>query len=208
MMYYQFKWLIGLLSRENIKAIIGSLKRRIFKLNFLEMRIDLNNAKIPSQSHEDITVSGYSKDLEEGCISLLNSVVSLGFWVQSRFQKEILNTVDDAKNDIFIVSNSGSPVGFAVLHKKNLSSGLREVGYIAVRPENRGKRLGYKLIIHILTEMKKMGIEQAYLRTDSFRIPAIKTYLKCGFYPYIKNENEKKRWQGVMKKINIIKRQN
>lgn len=205
MMYYQFKWLIGLLRRENVKAVLGSLKRRIFKLNFLEMRIDLNNAKIPSQSHEDTAIKGYSSDLKEKCISLLNSVGSLGFWDQSRFQKEILNTADDAKNDIFIVSNSGSPVGFAVLHKKTLSNGLREVGYIAVRPENRGKRLGYELIIHILTEIKKRGIEQAYLRTDSFRVPAIKTYLKCGFYPYIKNENEKKRWQGVMKAINYTK---
>ena len=204
-MHHLLKWLIGLLGAENIKAIIGSLKRRAFKLNFLEMRIDLNSAEIPSQSHEDMTVSGYSKDLEEGCISLLNSVGSLGFWDQSRFHKEILNTVYDAKNDIFIVSNSGSPVGFAVLHKKILSNGLREVGYIAVRPENRGKRLGYELIIHILTEIKKRGIEQAYLRTDSFRVPAIKTYLKCGFYPYIKNENEKKRWQSVMKAINYTK---
>jgi dTDP-4-amino-4,6-dideoxygalactose transaminase/N-acetylglutamate synthase-like GNAT family acetyltransferase len=204
-MYYQFKWLIRLLSRENIKAIIGSLKRRIFKLNFLEMRIDFNNAKIPSQSHENIAIKVYSSDLEKGCISLLNSVGSLGFWDQSRFHKEILNTVDDAKNDIFVVSNSGSPIGFAVLHKKSLSSGLREVGYIAVRPENRSKRLGYKLIIHILIEMKKRGIYQAYLRTDSFRIPAIKTYLKCGFHPYIKSENEKKRWQSVIKATNDTK---
>lgn len=207
-MYSRFKWLFGLLSQENIKAVIGSLKRRIFKFNFLEMRIDLNSAEISSQSCEDMVIRGCSKDLEEGCISLLNSVGSLGFWDQSRFQKEILNTIDDAKNDIFIVSNSSSPIGFAVLHKKPLSNGLREIGYIAVRLENRGKRLGYELIIHILTEMKKRGIEQAYLRTDSFRIPAIKTYLKCGFYPYIKNENEKKRWKGVLKKINIIKRQN
>lgn len=204
-MYYQFTWLIGLLSRENIKAVLGSLKRRIFKLNFLEMRINLNSAKIPSQSHLNTAIKGYSSDFEEKCISLLNSVGSLGFWEQSRFQKDILNTVDDAKSDIFIVSNSGSPVGFAVLHKKNLSNGLREIGYIAVRPENRGKSMGYELIIHILTEMKKRGIEQAYLWTDSFRIPAIKTYLKCGFYPYIKNENEKKRWQGVMKAINYTK---
>ncbi len=207
-MYSQFKWLLGLLRRENIKAVLGSLKRRIFKLNFLEMRIDLNNAEIHSQSHLNTAIRGYSSDLEGKCISMLNSVGSLGFWDQARFQKDILSTVDDAKNDIFIVNNSGSPVGFAVLHKKNLSNGLREVGYIAVRPENRGKRLGYELITHILTEMKKRGIDQAYLRTDSFRIPAIKTYLKCGFYPYIKNENEKKRWQSMMKKINIIKRQN
>jgi len=204
-MYYQFKWLFGLLRRENVKAVLGSLKRRIFKLNFLEMRIDLNNAKIPYQSHLNTAIKGYSSDLEEKCISLLNSVGSLGFWDQSRFQKKILNTVDNAKNDIFIVSSSVSPVGFAVLHKKTLSNGLREVGYIAVRPENRGKRLGYELIIHILTEMKKRGIEQAYLRTDSFRIPAIKTYLKCGFYPYIKNESEKKRWQSVMKAIDYTK---
>ena len=201
-MYYKLKWLIGLLRPENLRAVLGSLKRRIFKLNFLEMRIDLNNAKIPAQLYGDTVIKGYSGDIKEECISLLNSVGSLGFWDQSRFQREVLNAVDDAKNDIFIIGSSGFVVGFAVLHKESANSGLREIGYIAVRPENRGKRLGYKVITYILSEMKRRGIYHAYLRTDSFRIPAIKTYLKCSFYPYIKNENEKRRWEVVLNRIN------
>ncbi len=201
-MYYYLKWLSGLLQRENINAILGSLKRRIFNLNFLEMRVDLNSKEISPQIWDSVDIRGYSEDIERKCIGLLNSVGSLGLWNQLRFQRDILPSVENIRNDIFVVYENGSVVGFAVLHKKSLSSGLREIGYIAVMPENRGKRLGYKLIMRILIEMKKRGIYQAYLKTDSFRIPAIKTYLKCGFYPYIKNANEKKRWQSVMKKIN------
>ena len=50
---------------ENLRAVLGSLKRRIFKLNFLEMRIDLNNAKIPAQLYGDTVIKGYSGDIKE-----------------------------------------------------------------------------------------------------------------------------------------------
>lgn len=204
-MYSLAEWLNGLLRVENVSAVIGSLKRRMFKLDFLEMRIDLTSQKIPPQISNGVDIKGYSEGMERRYINLLNSVGSLGLWNKSRFQRDILSSVEDIKNDIFAVYENGSAVGFAVLHKKSLSNGLREIGYIAVRPENRGKRLGYKLIMSVLAEMKRSGICQAYLRTDSFRIPAIKTYLKCGFHPYIKSENEKKRWQSVIKAINDTK---
>lgn len=204
-MYPLAEWLNGLLRVENVSAVIGSLKRRMFKLDFLEMRIDLTNQEIPPQIWNGADIRGYSEYRERRYINLLNSVGSLGLWNKSRFQRDILSSVEDIKNDIFAVYENDSAVGFAVLHKESESSGLREIGYIAVRPKNRGKRLGYKLIMHILSAMKKRDIYQAYLRTDSFRIPAIKTYLKCGFYPYIRNENEKKRWQSVIKAINDTK---
>lgn len=201
-MYYLFEWLNGLLRLENINAIMGSLKRRIFKLGFLEMRIMLNNGTVPFRPVDGVEIRGYSEHLENECIELLNSVGSLGLWNRSRFQKDILSSVEDVKQDIFIVGSDNSVVGFAVIHKKPFTGNTREIGYVAVRPESRGKKLGYKLLMHILAEMKRRNIDSAYLRTDSFRLPAIKTYLKCGFYPHVKNENEKRRWQDAMDKAN------
>lgn len=203
-MYYLLEWLNGLLVVENINAIVKSLKRRIFRFNFLEMRADLNAEEISSQIWDDMDIRGYSECFEKNCISLLNSVGSLGLWNRARFQNDILSSVEDTKNDIFVVCRADFTIGIAVIHKKSLSNNLNEIGYVAVRPEYRGERIGYKLLMYVLTEMKRRNINQTYLRTDSFRIPAIKTYLKCGFYPYIKNENEKKRWQNVMNKIKNI----
>lgn len=202
-MYYLLEWLNGLLRLENVSAILGSLRRRILGQNFLEMRITLNNETILPPVWGDLEIRGYSEHLEKQCISLLNSIGSLGLWYPSRFKKEILPSVEDPLNDIFVICDGNAVVGFAVLHNKSPSNNLPEVGYVAVRPESRGKKLGYKLLMYILAEMKKRNIYQAYLKTDSFRLPAIKTYLKVGFHPHIKDGKERSRWEEAMDKLGV-----
>lgn len=204
-MNYLFEWLKGLLRPENISAIIGSLKRRALRRDFLEMKVDLNNKKIPSIIIDGMKITEYSEKIERECISLLNSVGSLGFWNPSIFHKKILPSVDNFEKDIFILfdKRSNVAVGLAVLHKRNLNDNSSEIGYVAVRPESRGKGIGYKLLINILAEMKRRDISYAYLKTDSFRMPAVKTYLKAGFYPCIRNEEENRRWQGIMGKLKV-----
>mgnify|MGYP001558253668 FL=1 len=202
-MNYLFEWLKGLLRLENISAIIGSLKRRALRRDFLEMKVNLNNKKISSITIDGMKITEYSEKIEKECISLLNSVGSLGFWSSSVFRKKILPSVDDPEKDIFILFDKSSKVavGLSILHKRNLNNNSAEIGYVAVRPESRGEGIGYKLLINILAEMKRRDISYAYLKTDSFRIPAVKTYLKAGFYPYIRNEEENRRWQGIMGKL-------
>lgn len=200
-MRYLLEWLKGLLRGENIDAVIGSLKRRIFRLDFLEMRIALNDKTVSLSVLDDMEITGYSENLERECISLLNSVASLGFWNQSTFRKKILSSVTDPRSDIFVLCKGNSVVGFAVLHKKYSGDNIAEIGYVAISPGSRGEKLGYKLLMHILATLKRLDIPYAYVLTDSFRLPAIKTYLKAGFYPYIKSKNENNRWQKAMKKL-------
>lgn len=199
-----FFWFKSLLTFENIKAVLGSLKRRIFKLNFLEMRVSLNEEPFPLSAFEGVELKGYSGHLEDGCINLLNSIGSLGFWNQERFSDEILSTVENPAKDIFILVEANSIVGLAVLHKKSLSDNCAEIGYVAVKSENRGKKLGYNLLLHVLAQMKNRDIDYGYLKTDSFRLGAIKTYLNTGFRPYIRNDNEKKRWRKALNKLGMI----
>lgn len=198
-----FFWFKSLLTFENIKAVLGSLKRRIFKLNFLEMRISLNEEPFPPSAFEGVELKGYSGQLEDGCINLLNSIGSLGFWNQERFSDEILSTVENPAKDIFILVEAGSIVGLTVLHKKSLSDNCAEIGYVAVKPENRSRKLGYNLLLHVLSQMKNRGMDYGYLKTDSFRLGAIKTYLNTGFRPYIRNDNERKRWQKALDKLGM-----
>lgn len=198
-----FIWVKSLFTFENIRAVLGSLKRRIFRLSFLEMRISLSGKSFPSPVFEDVKVEGYSERLEKGCINLLNSIGSLGFWNPRKFGDEILSTVENPREDIFILSEGNLVVGLTVLHKKSLSDNSAELGYVAVKPENRGKKLGYNLLLHILARMKNRGINYGYLKTDSFRLMAIKTYLNAGFHPYIRNDNERKRWQKALDKLGM-----
>ena len=44
-----FKWLKGFFRLENIKAAIGSIKRRLLGWDYLEMRIDLAKHSVSTQ---------------------------------------------------------------------------------------------------------------------------------------------------------------
>ena len=197
-MYYLLEWLNGLLRLENMGIILGSLRRRIFGQDFLEMRLILKDEKLSPSIWDGLKIRGYSEDFEGKCISVLNSVGSLGLWNPSRFREKILSTVENPKKDVFIVYSTDAIIGFTVVHKKSLDNDLREIGWVAVRPENWGEKLGYKLLMYIMSEMKRRNIYHVYLRTDSSRMFAIKTYLRVGFHPHIRNDIDRKRWHKIM----------
>lgn len=85
----------------------------------------------------------------------------------------------------------------------------KKEGYIhmvACKPDFRGKGLGNLLNDIALNVLKKEKMETAYLTTDEWRIPAIKTYLKVGFYPDLQGELDfKERWDEVFA---VIERKN
>ena len=81
----------------------------------------------------------------------------------------------------------------------------KKQGYIhmvACKPEFRGRGIGTRLNTEAVRALVSSGMETAYLTTDDFRIPAIKSYLKAGFVPDIKDEEHKKRWEKVFDTIN------
>ena len=54
-----------------------------------------------------------------------------------------------------------------------------------------------------LWTLKKEGMQTAYLTTDDWRIPAIKSYLRAGFTPDLDTEDDfKNRWNAIYKIIN------
>ena len=79
-------------------------------------------------------------------------------------------------------------------------------GYIhmvACKPGFRGMGLGHLLNDVALDVLKREGMQTAYLTTDDWRIPAIKTYLKADFYPDTESEPDfKERWEKVMEICN------
>ena len=72
---------------------------------------------------------------------------------------------------------------------------------VAVRPAHRGRRLGYWVCLAALRRMAAEGLHRAVLRTDDFRIPAIRTYLRLGFEPVVVHENQRARWRAVFAAI-------
>ena len=81
----------------------------------------------------------------------------------------------------------------------------KKQGYIhmvACKENFRGQGLGTLLNNVAVKVLKDEGMETAYLTTDDWRIPAIKSYLRCGFKPDLSTENFKERWDKIFEKIN------
>lgn len=71
------------------------------------------------------------------------------------------------------------------------------VHMVACRESARGKGYGTLLCRLARTVLKKEGMESAYLTTDDWRIPAIKSYLRIGFAPDLSTEDFKQRWEKI-----------
>jgi mycothiol synthase len=72
-----------------------------------------------------------------------------------------------------------------------------ELGWVAGDPEHRGRGLGLAVCAAVVARFLGAGYRRIYLRTDDFRLPAIATYLKLGFEPYLFTEGMAERWQRV-----------
>jgi len=68
-----------------------------------------------------------------------------------------------------------------------------ELGWVAADPAHLGKRLGESASTAVIAHYIRMGYRRIYLRTDDFRLPAIRTYLRMGFEPL----GDEDRWRAV-----------
>src|SRR5438874_1015563 len=73
----------------------------------------------------------------------------------------------------------------------------RDVGRAAVAPKHRGHGLGLQVCQAVLDFIHGLGHGYAYLLTDDFRLPAIKTYLRLGFEPEIVDPSHPARWAAL-----------
>ena len=72
---------------------------------------------------------------------------------------------------------------------------------VACDPAYRGKGLGNALSAIFVSAAKEEGMLTASLRTDDWRVPAIKTYLKYGFTPDLSSDDYKLRWKTILEQI-------
>ena len=77
------------------------------------------------------------------------------------------------------------------------------VHWVGVVPGHAGRRLGRALVLAALHHMVTEGRARAILSTDDSRLPAIKSYLNCGFQPLLAHENQRERWRVVFAKLGV-----
>ena len=67
--------------------------------------------------------------------------------------------------------------------------------------EHTGKHLGTHTVLAAMKQAEKEGFPRMCLKTDEFRIPAIKTYLRLGFQPVVVDERHIGCWNRIFTKI-------
>jgi GNAT superfamily N-acetyltransferase len=99
----------------------------------------------------------------------------------------------------FVVGPDGTAIATATAWFNDDFEGARwgVVHWVAVRRAYQGRGLSKPLISRVLSRMKELGHDKAYLITQTARLPAISLYMKFGFEPFIKKAEDAGNWKEV-----------
>lgn len=78
-----------------------------------------------------------------------------------------------------------------------------ELGWVGASPAHQGKHLGRAVCLATLRRYARAEYTRIYLRTDDWRLPAIKTYFGIGFQPFFHLPDMPERWRAVCEKLSV-----
>lgn len=106
---------------------------------------------------------------------------------------------------VLFVEHSGEIVATACAWRSdNWGKNTGVLHMVGASPEHRGHQLGYQISLAALHQLVREGIHHAVLHTDDDRLPAIVTYLKLGFAPYLIDANQAERWRNIYQNLGLI----
>lgn len=171
----------------------------------LKMHRKLADDLAPPEIPEGVTIRTYQPGDEAHWADIMNCGLSENL-TPEKARRDIMDQPQfDPEGLFFAELESGAVVGSACawLDKPDETRyGL--VHMVCVKPEARGKNLGYLLTLAVLHYFQtKTEIRDIYLLTDDFRIPAIKSYLRLGFTPVMEHPSFERRWADIMKQTEL-----
>jgi mycothiol synthase len=104
---------------------------------------------------------------------------------------------------IYFATYDDRPIGTACtfLHPGEHGD-VAELGWVAVHPLHRGQGLAMQVCRAVLGFVREQGHGYAYLVTEDFRLPAVKTYPRLGFVPELTDLSHPERWAAVRRALN------
>jgi len=131
---------------------------------------------------------------EQGFLSLM-SLMDFDPWDDAKLDYNMSRIIPDGW--FFATDPSDRPIGTAMcLHNYTGRSPFTgDVGWVACHPEHRGRRLGLCLTAHATRRFLDAGYTAIQLHTESYRLPALKTYLTLGYVPSIASEEAWAAWE-------------
>ncbi|MDA8266467.1 MAG: GNAT family N-acetyltransferase [Actinomycetota bacterium] len=127
-------------------------------------------------------------------------------WDVERVRRELGSA--DGVDATYVVRDSGQIV--AVASARHLPEQYPRAGYlhyVGAYGAKAGRGLGGLVTWAVLKHFRDEGLESAVLETDDFRLPAIRTYLKIGFVPEYRHEQDQSRWSKIIPLV-LGRRQN
>ncbi|MBR2721368.1 MAG: GNAT family N-acetyltransferase [Clostridia bacterium] len=117
------------------------------------------------------------------------------------YYEECMTALKDYYPDkCFFVTVDGEAVAtVTVLCDYEKSEG--HIHMVACKPGYRGRGIGTLLNEIAMYVVKSEGFPTAFLITDDWRIPAIKSYYRAGFVPDVSTEDFAKRWKVINEKL-------
>ncbi|NOZ21187.1 MAG: GNAT family N-acetyltransferase [Planctomycetes bacterium] len=114
----------------------------------------------------------------------------------------IMNRPQFEPDRLFFVTKDGEAVGTACAWERGgHPEGTGYLHMVGVVPGHQGHGLGKLLVSLVLDCFRRKGYRQVMLHTDDFRLPAIKSYLRAGFDPVIRDDEERLRWDAIRNQI-------
>jgi mycothiol synthase len=70
-----------------------------------------------------------------------------------------------------------------------------ELGWVAADPSHAGRGLGLAVCAAATAALIRSGYQKIHLFTDDHRLPALKTYLRLGYVPFLNLPDMAERWR-------------
>ena len=154
---------------------------------------------------EGFSIRNYHADDEECWFNIYSRTDQLNKVSSTMFRQYFgADQKELAQRQFYVCDENGFAVGTATAWYSDDFDGKRigRLHWVAIVPEMQGKRLALPLVSTVLQRLKDLGHSECYLRTYSVRNKAIKLYLKLGFQPVIKGEEDRQIWQNIADEYN------
>jgi GNAT superfamily N-acetyltransferase len=115
------------------------------------------------------------------------------------YRKQFAHGTDELpQRQVFMLDKEGAAVGTAsAWFDPDDAENWGRIHWVAIVPMHQGRGLAKPLLSCVMQRLKELGHKKVYLTTNAHRLPAINLYLKYGFKPAIKNDEEHSKWQEV-----------
>jgi len=92
---------------------------------------------------------------------------------------------------------SGQIVATAMALRSETYPSGGELGWLAGDPAHAGRGLGLAVSAAVTARLIEAGCRPIHLYTEDYRLPALKTYLKLGYVPFLCTPQMPERWRAI-----------